>query len=550
MAAKSKKRLFRKALACLCVMAMGCLMLFGPPASSAFAKQGTFTVAGAQSDGATYEAYQVFVADVNQDGTASNITWADDAVREAVLPYLDGQGYGDWLNEHHPGEGQREMAQNAAEFITSMMGGQPTVEDQEKTSQPTGADFSNGLARAVDSCSTTQPQQVVAGEPFTADQGLWLLVSSDAENTEKAGTAPLWVPVSDTAMEIADKSSTPTIDKQVREDSDKAWGKVADANRGQDLEFNLIGTMPDNLSSYSHYHYRFVDHFSEGLEPALATDAKPDGAVKVTIDGIDAKPDGTNLTVSYDKSTLTIDFADILSDHWESYAINPQSVICVHYQAHLTSAARIGMEGNPNEAYLVYTNDPVSEQDGQTNTVVNKIFAYAIDLQKKGSDGKEGLEGAKFALKPQGEELYVQQDGSLAADPYAFVTNSDGKVRISGIDEGSYTLHETEPPEGYRAIDEDINLTITSERDASGLGMKSMGAELSGSNAKVESVDASSAVAKVSVTDEPLTPGVERLAQTGGGPAAAVLTGGGLTLLLLSHASGPRTHRKRYRRRH
>lgn len=549
MAVHARNRRKPWVVAWLCVALMGCLLM-GPTAQRAFATQGTLTIESSQGDGAIYDAYQVFVADIDSDGMATNVAWASDAIREVVLSYLDDQGYGEWLGEHHPGDGQREMAQNAAEYITSMVGHSTAAQGDEQPAHSPGSDFSSGLAKALVSSGVAKPLQVKAGESLSAEQGLWLLVITNAESVDAAGTAPVWVPVSEIATEVSDKSSMPTIDKQVREDSDGTWGKVADANRGQDLEFNLTGTLPDNLGSYSHYHYRFVDHFSEGIEPALAAKADLASAVKITIDGVDAKPDGANLILSYDQGTLSIEFTDLLSDHWESYGINSQSVISVRYQAHLTQAARIGAEGNPNEAYLVYTDDPVSERDGQTNTVVNKVFAYTLELQKKGADGSGGLKGASFSLRSQGEELYVQQDGSLGADPYDFTTDDEGRIRIACIDEGTYTLRETEAPDGYGTLSDDLTLTITSEHDTSDLAIKRIGSELSGNQAKVEDIDATSGLVKVSVTDEPLVPGVERLAQTGGGPVAVVLAGGGLSILLISHAREASTPRKRYRRRH
>ncbi len=549
MVTHSKDRKGLRPIVLLFITLMGCLLLVGSNGKDARAEQGTLTLASSQGDSSTYDAYQVFAADVDVDGVATNVTWATDEMRDLVLPYLDDQGYGDWLAQNHPGDGQREMAQNAAEYISATIGSPSAAQDETTPSQASNASFSNGLAKTLAASSAMQPQHVVAGEAFAAEQGLWLLVSSGANDKDSAGTAPIWIPVTEEPTQIADKSSLPTIDKQVREDSDGSWGRLADANRGQNLEFNLTGTLPENFGSYSHYHYRIVDHFSEGIEPAIVSQSGLADAIKITIDGTLAKPDGSNLILSYDQGTLSIEFPDLLSDYWEAYGINAQSAICVRYQAHLTQAARIGAEGNPNEAYLVYTSDPVNERDGQTNTVVNKVFGYALELQKKGTDGETNLKGARFSLKSQDEDLYVQQDGSLGSDPYDFVTGDDGRVRIPCLDEGTYTLKENEAPDGYSTLTNDLVLTITSELDASDLAVKRIESELTGNQAQVESIDATSGQIEISVTDEPLGTGIERLAQTGGGPVAAVLGGGGLGILLLSHAREATSHKKRYRRR-
>ena len=85
-----------------------------------------------------------------------------------------------------------------------------------------------------------------------------------------------------------------------------------------------------------------------------------------------------------------------------------------------------------------------------TNTPKEKtsvIDPTQITLLKTDKNTGHPLSGAKFTLKSG--EKYLQADGSLGDDEYAFVSGTDGQVKISFSVDGSYTMTET-APEGYQ----------------------------------------------------------------------------------------------------
>ena len=553
MTALSRHPSAQRHLTRLCAVLLCTLAALAPFPRVALAAQGTVTVNSADNADATYDAYQVFAADVTSDGVATHISWVTDDLRSAILAFLDENGYGDWLSETRPEEGQHDIAQNAAEYICAMIEASPTDTDADTQPRTTvGPSFANGLAQAI-AASGMAPVAVQAGQAFTAEQGFWLLVTAagTTDATDEAGTAPIWIALGPDGSEVTEKTAVPTIDKQVLEDSTQSWGTTADANRNQDLEFCLTGTLPQNFAAYTHFHYRFVDKFSKGIAPTVGAGGLSE-AIEVSIDGNVVTPDDANLMVGYDQDTLFVDFVDLKGEHWTGCGISAQSTIIVRYRAHLTQAAVVGNQGNPNEAYLVYTNDPVSESDGQTNTVVNKVFSYGLDIEKLAKDGDMPLPGAEFTLREQdGSHLYVQQDGSLSETPFTFKSDEKGHISTSCLDEGSYVLAETKAPEGYRTLPSDLTIRITSQMGDAEPALARLSVEASSDEAKVRSVEASTGVASLAIYDEPAAPqGVERLAQTGGGPLAAVLAGTGLTLLTASRLRGGSSRRQRYRRRH
>lgn len=198
----------------------------------------------------TYRGYQLFTANVSEDGVATDIAWTTDEMRDAVLSYLLGAGYDTWLAETHPDEGQGAIAQNAAEYLSLRIGASGQAEDGSPQ-QPTeeGATFSTGLARALAGTTSLPFQTLAANEPFSATQGYWLIVTDPAslDSEGEMGTSPIWLPIGTSLQAVQEKAATPTISKDVFETSTGSWGKVADAFRKEPLDFRITGTLPRNL---------------------------------------------------------------------------------------------------------------------------------------------------------------------------------------------------------------------------------------------------------------------------------------------------------------
>ena len=114
----------------------------------AFAEQGSITVTQQNNQGATYDAYLVFRANIDEHDQASDITWPNDETKQAVLSFLDDNGYKSWLDGKRDGMNQHDLAQNAAEYVADMISGSET--DLGAATIPrsiTGRSFAHALAR-------------------------------------------------------------------------------------------------------------------------------------------------------------------------------------------------------------------------------------------------------------------------------------------------------------------------------------------------------------------------------------------------------------------
>lgn len=474
----------------------------------ALAETGTITIRQRHNQGATYDAYLLFTAHISPEDKATNIQWASESMQRALLAFIDENGYREWLAKEHPGESAHDNAQVAAEFIGESIGGSPTDVGAATTPRTTAAlSFSQSLARALASDASLEHETVATQTSFSGEQGLWLFVTTDSttDAANEAGTAPLWIPLGGSTSEIDEKSSVPTVDKEVREDSTGLWGKVADADTTQDLSYRLTGTLPTNYGAYDSYHYRFTDTLESGLDITIPEGKSLADALTVRVGDQEVKVDGEKLSATFEDNVLVVDFANLKDQAWSERAIDKDTRITVEYAAHMTDQRAIGGAGNLNSVYLTYTDDPISLGDGHTDEVPVRVFAYRLSLSKVDKQTGEPVSGAGFTIrvsdKNSDEEsrgLYVQADGSLAAAAHEFMTSGDGTFEVLGIDEGTYVISETTVPTGYLRPDDDITFTVNSELDGQAISLAKLSSSVSGSNS--EHADAMS-IAEVSAVD-------------------------------------------------
>lgn len=515
----------------------------------AYAEQGELTITQKHNAGATYDAYLVFLADIAQDDTASNISWPNDETKQAVLVFLDENGYQSWLDGKAGGPEQHDLAQNAAEYVALMItGSEENVGVAKTPGSPEGSSFAQALARALARQGIEPTGNVSSDAVFKGEQGLWLFVtnSSSLDARNEAGTRPLWVPLGGSAAQVNEKSAIPSLTLEVREDSTGTWGKVADSNRGQDLPYRVTGTLPADFASYTTYHYRIDVAFPDGIELNLPKGQDLSQALSVKLGDRKATIDGKELSATYENGHLIVDFADLRSDHWEEFGIDSDTPIVVEYLAHLNNAAVIGVPGNACTAQLTYTCDSVSDAEAQSELAEVATLTYRMSLIKVDAQTKDQLKGASFSVQVAQENadaasrgLYVQEDGSLGTPIHLFTTGESGMLGISCLDEGTYLVSEVTAPTGYQLLQEPITLVIESELSDADRTLKSLKAVAS--SKATTSVDVLSDKGILTLTVEnakgpsEVTEGPRKaLAQTGVGPLAAMLLAAGLGVLVIS----------------
>ena len=332
----------------------------------------------------------------------------------------------------------------------------------------------NKIAGIVRENVTATGESFAAGSPFTAtSNGYYLFLTDpvsigtkeDYSNKKQTGTSPIFAVVGGSAVEVAEKTDIPTVEKKVRDDKpDSNWADKADSQMGQNVEYQLTGTVAENVDTFDTYYYQFHDELSAGLT-AEAT------SVEVTVDGTKIAAD--KYAVVYDQENghnlLTVTFNNLKSS---GATVKPNSKIVVTYTAKLDSTKAqnvvVGGEGNKNTVKLVYSNNPGHDSKGESVPDTVRDYTYALKLVKEDSASEATkLEGVEFTIQATGADegtgtQFVQQDGSLGSAAHEFRTDAKGEINIKGLDAGTYKVKETHTLDGYNTLP-DFTFTIKAE---------------------------------------------------------------------------------------
>ena len=414
-----------------------------------------------------YDAYQLFSAIVADDAdadqkVATDVTWANDAIRQAVLPVLHDAGL----------DSSASGAQEAAEWMDA---------DGHITTALTAK-----LARAICNAGATSVA-LNAGTAAELPCGYWLIVADDDAIAQgEAGTAPIMALVGGSAVTVKPKAATPKVFKHVLEDGTAAWQKAADATVADDLYWRLSATVPAGLTAYDTYAVQFVDTMSAGLDPSKVAASMRVYVAAGADGGFDAVSAGkggragtepakgwTDITaqcrVSADGKTFTVHTGDLIAALGGADAFTAGARVVAVYNAPLNGACSHGIaKGNPNEVYLRYPRSPFADQSGDagfTRTPSDDACAYTwgLSLIKRSSSDDKPLAGAKLRIIDDRGRI-LTTDGSWSTDADACVTTgADGHVELSGVDAGVYTVEEVAAPKGYTAFEGKRTVTVTAE---------------------------------------------------------------------------------------
>lgn len=441
-----------------------CAVVFPASAQAAPTSTGSITVSGTVAS--SYNAYQIFSANVvdgdNDAKIATDLAWANDAARDAVLPVLHSAGM----------PKSQTTAQEAAEWLNA---------DSHLTSA-----LSAQLARSLQSSGAVFVA-LNAGTAAELPCGYWLIVAADdAIAQNQVGTAPIMVLVGGSAVTVKPKAATPKVAKHVLEDSTAAWQKAADSTVGDDLYWRLSATVPAGLSAYDAYAVQFADTMSAGLDASKVAASMRVYVAAGAEGGFDAVSTGkdgragtepakgwTDITaqcrVSVEGCSFTVRTGDLIAALGGADAFTAGARVVVVYDAPLASACNHGIaKGNPNEVYLRYPRSPFADQSGDagfTHTPSDDATAYTWDLAltKRGSDGDKPLPGAVLSITDdRGRTLAA--DGTWDAEGKATVTTGeDGRVTVSGVDSGKLEVRELKAPKGYTAFEGTRSVTVKAE---------------------------------------------------------------------------------------
>ena len=498
--AEEKKMSMSKNIARLAVTAgLTAALSFGgvmAPVSMAFAAEGDSSITINEVDDAnkdnTFKAYQIFKAKVidAQDGSgkiASDVTWAvgEQAQKDIIKAIRDSEGYSDSdskLPVVNTETGKDPATpQNVADWLSANVQKKTTAGSNDtKGTRVAPGDVLYSIAQAVMKDESTVGTSFKAGDSWTrpdaAGDGYYLFVSDGLTNGAKpnTGTSPIFAIVGGKSVTVTEKTSIPTVNKEVREGA--TWGNVSDSYIGEEVEYKLTGSVADNIATFNKYQYEFHDTLSKGLEAAGESGNTPKD-LHVYIDNkgnqteiMQDDNDGYKVVLERDSATkkenLTIAFTDLKTvkdETGKTIKVDADSKVVVTYKATLTSDAEYTATGNTNDVELVYSNNPMTSGTGTSTSKRVTDHVFRLNVTKVEKDKQEQKLEATFQVKMTKEGdaslkdvKWLTEDGGLTGDEKSagkFKTAKDsGQVYIPGLVEGTYEITECNTPAGYNTL--------------------------------------------------------------------------------------------------
>lgn len=433
------KKIVSLALAIMMVLTM----TLGVSASSTTTET-TYTITiDNDKPGHTYQVYQIFRGDLSE-GALSNITWGTGVNGGSLLGALT-------ANNSDPIGTAFANCEDAADVARVLEGktGDDNKAFMEAFASVVGANLGTVTGTANTAADATNVSYVISG----LSAGYYLIKDSDGTlgGAYDAYTDLILRLAED--VTVTPKSGIPTLTKKVKENSTDVWQDAADAAINEDVEFKLTGTMPSALDTYATYSYTFHDDLSDGL--TLNADS-----IKVMIGE-------TNVTSSFTKKTkadLTdgCDFELSCADVKSIQGVTEDTKIVVTYTAKLNEKAVIAGLGNPNTAYLEFSNNPNGTGTGKTPEDKAVVFTYELVANKvDGSNSDAALAGAKFTLYKKGTGADNNTTWTIVGAEQGNGT-TDTAFTFKGLDAGEYKLSETKTPQGYNTADDIIFKIVAS----------------------------------------------------------------------------------------
>ena len=492
--AEEKKMSMSKNIARLAVTAgLTAALSFGgvmAPVTMAFAEgaAGSITInkADEANKGNTFKAYQIFKAKVADDGSkgkvASDIEWSSTTIGRKVIAAIKGSAK---YREIVDAGGAATLADSAtAPVVAEWLAKNVTGTSASSATSSEGTRVAHGDVLYAIAAAITD--ETPAGNSFKVDDswtrpdaygdGYYLFVPDGLTNPAKpnTGTSPIFAIVGGKSVTVTEKTSIPTVNKEVREGV--RWGNVSDSYIGEEVEYKLTGSVADNIATFNKYQYEFHDTLSKGLEAAGESGNTPKD-LHVYIDNkgnqteiMQDDNDGYKVVLERDSATkkenLTIAFTDLKTvkdETGKTIKVDADSKVVVTYKAALTSDAEYTATGNTNDVELVYSNNPMADGTGTSTSkrVTDHVFRLDVTKVEKDNEGQK-LE-ATFQVKMTkegGKELkdnrWLTQTGGITdkEEKAGKFTTSKGtdKIYIPGLVAGTYEITECNTPAGYNTL--------------------------------------------------------------------------------------------------
>lgn len=278
--------------------------------------------------------------------------------------------------------------------------------------------------------------------------------------------------VNDT-LEFTPKGEVPSTDKKIVEGDNKV--ETNEASIGDEVNYEITGTMPSNIADYKTYYYMFTDTLSKGL-------TYKENSIKVTVNGVDVTNYFYKGVGTYNETTGTTIEVGILDLKALSLLTNPavgkitkDTKVVLTYTATLNEKAVIAGNGNPNDVKLSYSNDPNNSGNGSTTPPENpdkptpihptgetpkvEVVTYTTELTiLKTDEDNKFLPGVEFTLTGNGVNIVLVTEEEFTEDANGeYWKLKDGTYTTTAPTEAD---DETDNTADYDSIEQKYSKTI------------------------------------------------------------------------------------------
>ncbi len=448
---KKMKKLLSMLLAVVMVLAMAAPSFAANENSSNLSSETTnFSITVApQSDkvsieGKTFYAYKLFNVTYNLTNNAYSYTINSDLFGNFSYKGNSGEALVDYIAKAKQAEELNAVAEAALHYL------EDKLQEGENISK-----FSAGSATVQEGENSATINLTEAG---------YYLVSGSAKATNGGQeiTAACALTTTNPNASVNVKADAPTLEKKIVEtetntETNESTEHFVDANNasvGEDVTYEIKSNVPA-MTGYEKYYFIVHDTLSKGLTYKA-------NSIVITMKSKDGTP--TALTKDNDYTvdasidpTSKVTNIKIVFDNFIQYReSNPGAEIIIRYSATVNEDAVIGVEGNPNEAKLQYSNNPNVEDKGKpgkpnepenpnvTGETPNDVvltYIAGIDLLKV-AENENGLslKGAEFQIT--GEKV-----NKVAVQTWGFNKVESGTGDYYKLKDGTYTTQAPIAPE-------------------------------------------------------------------------------------------------------
>lgn len=489
----------------------------------------TVTITGHKA-GHTYEAYQIFGGSLDSTGAIlSNITWGAGIKGGEFLSFLTSEATG-LFSETRVVDGKESTINNvfagcqSAEDVAKVLSG---YADKDKMLDTFAKYAGKYLITAQGTSSGSEGTTYTIS---TLPAGYYLIKDMDdtlANSQDDFYTKFMLEVVANVPVSV--KGSVPSVEKTTADTADGTYGETTTAMIGETVYFELTATLPSNFEIYDDYYFTFNDTMSKGLtfkqiEQVYVQRANEKATIPAGFIDADLKTEGNQSIVATTKgengsTNFEIKIGDLKAEGFPALLL--ENKIVVRYSATLNENAVIASTGNPNEVTLDYSNNPYDDGEGTTGPDEVTVFTFGLDIDKHDkADTSKKLAGAEFVLYRR--EVYTAEtavpadDGAeaqatellklhfakvvdgkaagwitvdniapaatpaltwevvknqLGEDKLASITlttDTNGKIKVAGLDIHTYHMLEIKAPDGYNLPRDPFVVIMTPTTDENG----------------------------------------------------------------------------------